>query len=80
MTTQQVERLASMANQIALNLGAGHDQSAAQRTADHIRRFWTPAMRKQLIEFWRGGGDVATVVADCLAALDQTDGNRSEST
>ena len=80
MTTKQVDRLVSMANQIAMNLGAGHDDSAAQRTADHICRFWTPAMRKQLVEFWRDGGDVTPQVADCLALLDKTDRNRSEST
>ncbi|MCK7495557.1 MAG: hypothetical protein MZW92_34435 [Comamonadaceae bacterium] len=28
-----------MADQIALNLGAGYDPAAAERTAEHIKRF-----------------------------------------
>ena len=75
---QQIGQLVKMANQIALNLGAGHDDAAAQRTAQHMHRFWTPAMRRKLIEFWREGGIVAPVVATALASLEQTDSNRSE--
>jgi hypothetical protein len=72
MAVKQIERLVKMAEQIALNLGAGRDDAAAQRTAEHINRFWTPDMRRQLIEFWRGGGEVAAVVGAALAVLDVT--------
>jgi hypothetical protein len=58
-----------MAEQIALNLGPGHDL-AADRTAQHIERFWTPAMTRQLVVFWREGGEVAQVVAAALEKLD----------
>ena len=58
MTAKQVEQLVKMSNQIAQNLGAGRDQQlAANKTGEHIIRFWTPAMRAQLLEFWRGGGE-----------------------
>jgi hypothetical protein len=59
-----------MADQIALNLGAGHDPAAADRTVEHIKRFWTPAMTRQLVVFWREGGEMAPVVAAALAKLD----------
>jgi hypothetical protein len=64
-----------MANQIALNLGAGHDDSAAQRTAMHLQRFWTPAMRRQLAEYRHGGGEVAPEVATALALLEPDQSN-----
>lgn len=70
MTAKQVTQLVKMADQIALNLGAGHDPAAAARTAEHIKRFWTPAMTRQLVVFWREGGEVAPVVAAALAKLD----------
>jgi len=43
------ERLAYMANQIARNFAAQGDAKAAELTAQHIRDFWTSAMRAQLM-------------------------------
>ena len=63
MAAKQVTQLVKMADQIALNLGA-------DRTAEHIKRFWTPAMIRQLVVFWREGGAMAPVVAAALAKLD----------
>lgn len=71
MAHSELVQLLKMAEQIALNLGAGHEQPAAELTAAHIQRFWTPAMRNQLIEFWREGGDVSTAVAGALQQLEQ---------
>lgn len=76
MAAKQVTQLVKMADQIALNLGAGHDPAAADRTAEHIERFWTPAMTRQLVVFWREGGDVAPVVAAALAKLDRSEDDR----
>lgn len=70
MAARQIEQLVKMANQIALNLGAGHDHAAAAKTAQHISRFWTAAMRRQLIEYWRAGGTVEPVVAASLEVLE----------
>jgi len=72
MAPGQITQLVKMAHQIALNLGAGHDDAAPVRTADHMSRFWTPAMRRQLLTYWREGGEVAPAVAAALAALEQT--------
>lgn len=74
----RTDQLVKMADQIARNLGAGRDDAAAERTAQHLRRFWTPAMRRQLADFRRAGGAVAPVVAMALVALEQTESNGSE--
>jgi formate dehydrogenase subunit delta len=50
----QVEKLVRMANQIAANFEYGPDKDkAAAGVADHLRRFWTPSMRAQIIEGYR---------------------------
>ena len=46
-----VEKLVKMANQIAANSDYGADKEKIAATiADHLTRFWTPAMRKAIIE------------------------------
>ena len=76
---RQIEHLIKMANQIALNLGAGYDDTEAQeRIRSHFSRFWTPQMRRQLTDFWREGGAVAPVVAAALAQLEKNDRNVSD--
>lgn len=78
MSAKQIDHLVRMAEQIALNLGAGRDdRAAAERCAEHIQRFWTPAMRRQLQEFQRAGGEVSAVVAAALQCLEQRQ-NESE--
>jgi formate dehydrogenase subunit delta len=52
---KEIEQLTKMANQIAENF-AFHDDAVA-RTVDHLRRFWAPSMRKQLIEHARQEGN-----------------------
>jgi hypothetical protein len=45
------EKLVRMANQIAANSDYGSDKDKIAATvADHLTRFWTPAMRKAVIE------------------------------
>lgn len=78
MAARQIEHLVKMANQIALNLGAGHDGAAAAKTAEHISRFWTAAMRRQLIVYWRSGGAVEPVVAASLEALEKNEHSGSK--
>ena len=64
MSRGQVEQLVKMANQIALNTGAHADpEDSARRTAEHIRKFWTPAMREQLTDYCLGGGEGLEPVA-----------------
>jgi NADH-dependent formate dehydrogenase delta subunit FdsD len=46
-----VDKLVKMANQIAANSDYGSDKDRIAGTiADHLTRFWTPAMRKAIIE------------------------------
>jgi formate dehydrogenase subunit delta len=52
---REIERLVKMANQIADNFSFHHDDG--ERIADHLQRFWAPAMRRQLIEYAAGGAD-----------------------
>ncbi|TDG13621.1 formate dehydrogenase [Seongchinamella unica] len=58
MTGQQIDHLVTMANQIALNFGEQRNlNEAARRTAEHLQKFWTPAMRQQLAAYAQAGGD-----------------------
>jgi hypothetical protein len=46
-----IEKLVRMANQIAANSDYGSDNDKIAATiADHLTRFWTPAMRKAIID------------------------------
>jgi formate dehydrogenase subunit delta len=46
-----VEKLVKMANQIAANSDYGPDRDKIAATiADHLTRFWTPEMRRAIIE------------------------------
>jgi formate dehydrogenase subunit delta len=46
-----IEKLVKMANQIAANCDYGVDKDkVAAVVADHLTRFWTPAMRVAIIE------------------------------
>ena len=51
---QEIEHLVKMANQIADNFSFHGD--AEERTANHLRRFWAPSMRQQLVEYSSAGG------------------------
>ena len=66
-----VDKLVRMANQIAANFDGGSDEAqAVASVADHIRRFWTPAMRKQIVERWRKRPDeLSPRAAQAIAAI-----------
>ncbi len=61
MTDHQVEHLVKMAQQIALNMAAEGD-AQIDKTAAHILKFWTPAMREELIEYARAHSDLSAEV------------------
>jgi hypothetical protein len=43
-------QLVGMARQITLNLAAEGDvEAVAHKAAEHLRKFWTPAMRQRLV-------------------------------
>jgi hypothetical protein len=59
-----LDKLAKMANQIAANSDYGPDKDKlAGVIADHITRFWTPEMRKAIIEGHRANKLVLTPMA-----------------
>ena len=64
----QLPQLVKMANQIAANMGAvASEDAAAQRTAEHICKFWTPTMIQLLQAHLRAGGqDCSPLVHQAL--------------
>ena len=58
-------RLTYMANQIARNFAAQGDESAAAATAQHLKLFWDPRMKKAII-----GGDRAGLEPIARAAVE----------
>jgi formate dehydrogenase subunit delta len=64
-----VERLVGMANEIATFFaGAESADEAPRAAAAHLQRFWSPAMRRQLVDYLRRDGSALTPVAAKAAA------------
>ena len=60
-----VNKLVRMANQIATNLDHGKDpENAIAGTLDHLQRFWTPEMRRQIVEHYRHGSNGSSEVME----------------
>ena len=68
MINTETKHLVSMANDIAANLGFQGD--AAERTADHINRFWAPRMRRLLLEYAANDGqDISEALLPALTKM-----------
>jgi formate dehydrogenase subunit delta len=53
-----IERLVTMANDISHYFAADPDHEAgAASIADHLKRFWEPGMRKQIVAHLAAGGE-----------------------
>ena len=68
----RTERLVSMANDIGAFFGAEPDKAeAAKNVANHLKRFWDPRMRRQIIAHYReaGGAGLDPVVRSAVAQL-----------
>ncbi len=70
----KIDALIKMANQIGAFFegegGSGHPEEAARLTATHLRRYWEPRMRKEMIEhFTQHGGEGLDEVARNGVAL-----------
>ena len=53
----RIERLVSMANDIGAFFDAEPDKAEAARSiAGHLKRFWDPRMRRQIVGHYRDGG------------------------
>lgn len=67
------QRLVAMANDIANYFASDPDrESGIDGIADHLRKFWDPRMRRQLVAYIEGGGeglgDLARAGVERLAA------------
>ncbi len=67
-----IHRLVKMANEIgAFFEGAEDHKEAVASIAAHLRNFWEPRMRAQLIEWARhGNGELHAIVKEALLALE----------
>ncbi|HUC09052.1 MAG TPA: formate dehydrogenase subunit delta [Stellaceae bacterium] len=50
------EKLVYMANQIGRFFAHGSEEQAVFNTADHLKKFWEPRMRKAIVEYVEAGG------------------------
>lgn len=58
MGDREIEHLIKMVNQITANLARGEDEAAdVARVADHLRRFWSPAMGLKLANYLQQNQD-----------------------
>lgn len=72
----KIEILVRMANEIARNLRTQPGNQAVSATAEHIRSFWTPGMRADLIAHARTGGEGLDEIAlDAAKFLPDPTGN-----
>lgn len=51
------DRLIYMANQIGAFFRSQGDEAAVQGTAEHIKKFWDPRMRKAILAHLDAGGE-----------------------
>lgn len=64
MSDQQLQNLIKMVNQIgANNLHGGDDSRAAAMVAAHLKKFWAPSMKNQLIAYADNDGSQLTPVS-----------------
>ena len=52
----EANRLIAMANQIGQFFRAQGDAAAVEGIEDHLRKFWDPRMRREIIAVLEGGG------------------------
>lgn len=51
------EKLIYMANQIGKFFAHGSEEQAVFNTADHLKKFWDPRMRKAIVDYVEAGGE-----------------------
>jgi formate dehydrogenase subunit delta len=67
-----IQNLIKMANRIGDFFGAWPDPDQARaEIANHLKRFWDPRMRAQIVEYvkTRGGEGLAPMVIEAIAEL-----------
>jgi formate dehydrogenase subunit delta len=64
------ERMIHMANQIASFFASYPKDQAVAGVTDHLRQFWEPRMRKQIIEYVaQGGGGLNELALEAVKRL-----------
>ena len=72
MTTDKIDKLVRMANQIGDFYAPMPENEAVDGAASHLRRFWTPKMIRELIAFAdEGHARLNATAARAVAALKQ---------
>jgi len=68
----RIERLVTMANDIATYFTTEPDHAAAVISVrDHLKRFWDPAMRRQIKDYLVQGGDgLMPLAKEAIAELE----------
>mgnify|MGYP003384284516 FL=1 len=67
MSVNSSEHLAKMANQIVMNISETSPEAKITSAANHIDKFWSPLMKKQIGEYIAEGGENLT--PEATAAL-----------
>jgi formate dehydrogenase subunit delta len=52
----EADRLVYMANQIGKFFASEDPKTAVAMTADHLKKFWDPRMRREIVAYVEGGG------------------------
>lgn len=67
----RIERLIAMANDIGAFFNADpHKDEAARNVANHLKRFWEPRMRREIVAHYRdGGAGLDDLVRSAIALL-----------
>jgi len=68
------ERLVYMANQIGVFFSSQSGANPQASIANHLKRFWDPRMRRELVAYVAAGGKgVDEVVLGAVGMLDESD-------
>jgi formate dehydrogenase subunit delta len=71
------EKLLHMANQIGKFFASQPHSDAPAAIADHLRKFWDPRMRREIVAYLERGGDgFDSVVREAVQLLAAQDGAR----
>ena len=57
------QHLVAMVNEIAAFFAGEDPAKAAENVANHLRRYWDPRMRRQILEHTSTGGEGLSAVA-----------------
>ena len=63
-----VRRLTAMANQIGAFFRAQGEVAAVAGVEDHLRKFWDPRMRREIVSHLNAGGEGLTPIARAAVA------------